>query len=387
MKKIKLIFLLTLTVLFLASCSGIAYNEIHNRSINYGEITIDDINSLTTTVVTKTRDSVIGITKYRRRALLGYEITGTGSGVIYECKAELQNGSIVDDCMSTSDSNDVKTYRYLAITNRHVIERSQKVKVYIGQDDALLEAEVIQADPKVDLAVVKFEYIRPIQVAEFADSDMVSPGNVAIAIGNPYGHQFWGSATFGIISSPKRFMSDDTDGDGVDDWDNEYIQHDVAINPGNSGGALFNAEGKLIGINTLKFVGEDTDGMGFSIPSNVVRDVIGYLEKGEIPRRLTLGVNFFPIRYLIHPDEYPIENREIYRVPENLDYGIYVANLVSNNNYNKKFNIDDIILEVNGKKIYYSYDIRSELDYVEDNDVIKFLVLRNNEEILIEVIV
>lgn len=385
MKKIKTIFLFILVVFVLAGCSSTAVNEIHNRSINYGEINIDDLNGLTTTIVTKTRDSVIGITSYKRRALVGYEASGTGSGVIYECKAILKNDSVVEDCSETLDSNDVKTYEYLAITNRHVVEGSGKIKVYIGQDDAILEAEVIKADDKVDLAVVKFSYYRPIQPVTFADSDLVNPGNVAIAIGNPYGHQFWGSATFGIISSPKRFMSDDTDGDGVDDWDNEYIQHDVAINPGNSGGALFNAEGKLIGINTLKFVGEDTDGMGFSIPSNVVREVVSYLEKGDVPNRIKLGVNFFPVKYLINPEDYPIENSQIYQVPEDVEYGIYVIALANDNPYNEKFKVNDIILEVNDKIINYSYDIREELNYIEEGEVLKFLVLRDNEEILINV--
>jgi serine protease Do len=367
------------------SCDSIAVNEIHNRSINYGEITINDLNTLTTTIVTKTRDSVIGVTNYRRNAFTGYQISGTGSGVIYECTAILQNGSRVDDCMSTMDSNNVKTYEYLAVTNRHVIDKSHKIKVYIGQDDAIIPAEVIKADPKVDLAVIKFNYIRPIQPVEFADSDLVSPGNIAIAIGNPYGHEFWGSATFGIISSPKRYMSDDTDGDGTNDWDNEYIQHDVAINPGNSGGALLNAEGKLIGINTLKFVGEDTDGMGFSIPSNVVKEVISYLEKGQVPVRLTLGIGFYAVKYLINPDEYPIEDASRYIVPEGISYGIYIINLANDNKYNKQFRINDIILEVNGKKINYSFDIRSELDYIQNGEKITFLVLRDNQEVTIEI--
>lgn len=385
MKRIKIIVLFLLGSLFLFGCSSIAVNEIHNRSINYGEINIDDLNTLTTTIVSKTRDSVIGVTNYRNRPLLGLERTGTGSGVIYECKAVLNTNEIVDDCMSTKDSNNVITYRYLAITNRHVIENSDRLKVYIGQDDMHIDAELIQFDPKVDLAVIKFEYHRPIQPIEFADSDQVNPGNIAIALGSPYGHQFWGSATFGIISSAKRYLSDDTDGDGVDDWDNEYIQHDVAINPGNSGGALLNAEGKLIGINTLKFVGEDTDGMGFSIPSNVVSEIVEILEIGDQPTRVILGVSFYPVKYLIAPEDYPIEGTNNLVVPEDLNYGIYIVSLAPGNAYNRQFEVDDIILEVNGKKINYSYDIRSELNYIEPGDELRFMVLRDNQEIYVDV--
>jgi len=281
MRKLKIISLIIL-IIFLSACSNVFVNEIHNRSINYGEITINDLNTLTTTIVKKTRDSVIGVSTYTGTSPVNLRLSGTGSGVIYECKAILKNNQVIEDCMATQDSDDVKTYQFKAVTNRHVIEGFYKVEVYIGQDDTFIKnVKVLYQDRKVDIALLQFEYVRPIQPIEFADSDLVEPGNIAIAIGNPYGHEFWGTATFGIISSPKRFLSDDEN--KFDDSKNEYIQHDVAINPGSSGGALLNAEGKLIGINTLKIIGEDknergvvvpSDGMGFSIPSNVVKEII-----------------------------------------------------------------------------------------------------------------
>lgn len=386
MKKNKILILFIL-MLVLVGCDTIAVNEIHNRTIKYEEITINDLNTLTTTIVSNARDSVVGVTNYKRVALVSYEISGTGSGVIYDCKAVMQNGSTISDCMSTSDRNDVKRYDYLVVTNRHVIEKSNKLKVYIGQDDAHIEAELIKADDKVDIAVLKFSYYRPIQPLIFADSDLVKPGNIAIAIGNPYGHEFWGSATFGIISSPKRYMEDDTDDNGKEDWINEYIQHDVAINPGNSGGALLDAQGKVIGINSLKFVGEDTDSMGFAIPSNVVVNLLSYLEKGQLPKRINLGLAYEPIKQLINPDDYYIKDRENYIVPNEISYGLYVYSVAFGNPYNAKFKKDDIILEINGKKIYYLYDEKNQLEFLNKGDIIKFLVYRNNEEIIINIII
>lgn len=284
MKKIKVLVIFVFLVL-LSACGSIFVNEIHNRSINYGEITINDINLLTTTIVKKTRDSIIGISTYKGTNQVNARLSGTGSGVIFECKAILNNNQEIDDCMSTADRVDVSKYRFLAVTNRHVIEGYYKVEVYIGQDDTYIKnVKVLYQDRKVDLAIIEFDYTRPIQPIEFADSDLVEPGNIAIAIGNPYGHEFWGSATFGIISSPKRFLKDEDN--KLDNTPNEYIQHDVAINPGSSGGALLNAEGKLIGINTLKIIGDETtdkgvfipsDGMGFSIPSNIVKEIIDLL--------------------------------------------------------------------------------------------------------------
>jgi len=123
---------------------------------------------------------------------------------------------------------------------------------------------------------------------EFADSNYLKKGMFAIAIGNPSGYEFYGSTTFGIISHPLRYISEDTNGNGTDDAENEYIQHNVAINPGNSGGPLINMDGKIIGINTMKFVSQDIDNMGFSIPSNVVTNLIPDLEAGRNP------FDFFP---------------------------------------------------------------------------------------------
>ena len=89
-----------------------------------------------------------------------------------------------------------------------------------------------------------------------------------MAIGNPGGLEFMGSATWGIISGLNRVISSSSDGSTT-----ELIQTDAAINPGNSGGALVNTEGKLVGINSSKLVSESVEGMGFAIPSNTVKDL------------------------------------------------------------------------------------------------------------------
>lgn len=385
MKKIKILVLLLMSLFILTACSTlITNNEIYNSTVNVGEITVDDINGLTTTIVTKARDSVIGVSTYQRRLGLTYQIVATGSGVIFECKAILDDEfeTEVDDCMNPNLN--VKAYKFLAVTNRHVLDKGQKYKVYIGSDDTLVEAKLIKADNKVDLAVIEFEYTRPIQPIEFANSDLVSAGNIAIAIGNPHGHEFWGSATFGIISHPKRYMEDDTDGDGINDWHNEYIQHDVAINPGNSGGALVNAEGKLIGINTLKFVDEETDGMGFAIPSNVVKDLIEILKTGQIPTRITLGITVFPVKYLKNPEEYPMEEQLDFELPEELEYGMYVVD-TSFTQLARNFMQDDIILKIAGEKITYSYQVRMILNSISLGDKVEFVILRAGVETVIEV--
>lgn len=386
MKKIKILLLVTLSLFILTGCSKLFINEINYRVVDVEDFTVKDLDDLLTTSIAKAEGSVIGVNTYKMGSIFGHTLAGSGSGVVYDCEAVLKDNSIIDDCMKTINRNDVKRYDYRAVTNRHVIEGHSKIKVYIGQIDELTDANVVHYDNKVDLAVIRFSHQILIKPIEFADSDNLKRGSIAIAIGNPHGHEFWGSATFGIISFPKRYLPDDTDGDKITDWDNEYIQHDVAINPGNSGGALINIEGKLIGINTLKFVSEETDGMGFAIPSNVVKELIKYLEKGTRPYRITLGMSFYPVKYLINPEEYQIPNSNEYIIPEDITYGIYVADLGNNIN-NRQFKLGDIILEINDKQIIYSYHIRAELDYKLPGSVIKFLVLRENEEIVINITV
>lgn len=380
MKKIRIIVLMLLLISTLFGCSGIAINEIYNKSIDVGEIRIDDFENLVAEAIEKAAPAVIGVSNYKKNYLYGSVLNSTGSGVIYECSATLQDGSKISDCSQTKDRNDVKTYNYYAITNRHVIENNYKIMVYFGQEDVKVDAIVLGADDKVDLAVISFSFYSYIQPITFSDSDNLRRGSFAIAIGNPSGHDFWGSATFGIVSYPKRYLSDDTNGDGKSDWDAEYIQHDTAINPGNSGGALINLKGELIGINTLKFASEDIDNMGFAIPSNATKELIPYLEKGKTPNRLVLGISTFPVKWLIYPEDYQVSKTENYTVPEGITYGLYVAEVGDNALATNHLLKNDIILKINGVEIKDSYILRQELNKIPTNGAIVLDIIRNSQE-------
>src|SRR5215475_10889864 len=125
------------------------------------------------------------------------------------------------------------------LTNNHVIEGANEIKVYTS-DKREMKARVIGADPKTDIAVVKVEQ-KSLPTLVLADSAQVQVGDIALAIGNPFG--VGQTVTMGIISATGR-------GDlGIEDYE-DFIQTDAAINPGNSGGALLNVRGQLIGINT-----------------------------------------------------------------------------------------------------------------------------------------
>jgi serine protease Do len=271
--------------------------------------------------------------------------------------------------------DNVKTYHYYLVTNKHVVEESDAVQIYLHEIDEEIPATLIQYDLKVDIAVVYFEYEEYIRPLEFADVSNLEAGEYVLAIGNPSGFEYSSSATHGIISHPQRYLPDDTDGDGISDWDAEYIQHDAAINPGNSGGPLLNLKGEIIGINTLKFASNEIDNMGFSIPSNTVVPLLEILEKGEVPRRATLGLTSITVKDLI---AYPDPN---YPLPQGVTYGLYVTDLIAGKAKDAGIRIGDIILSANGKELRNTIDIRLALAaiIVGTDDELRLSVLRDGE--------
>ena len=170
------------------------------------------------------------------------------------------------------------------ITNNHVIENSQMVKVVLS-DGREFSARVVGADAKTDIAVIKIDDADNLTVAVMGDSDKIQVGEIAIAIGNPLGQQLTGTVTQGVISAVNRT---------VEAEQNTYvnlIQTDAAINQGNSGGALVNGYGEVIGINTVKYAASGVEGIGFAIPINdampIVEDLIA---KGYVSGRPLIGV-------------------------------------------------------------------------------------------------
>lgn len=382
MKRFYRLFIMLLLSLVLVGCDQIFTNEIHNKSYHV-EIDIEEFNELLPAVIEKVSPAVIGVTRYKRE-LLDRSITGTGSGVIYKCIAYLNDGTEVDGCEITINNKDVSKYKYYVLTNKHVIKDGDEIEVYLGDDDIDLPAIVIASDSKVDLAVITFEHSKYIQPIEFPDvSYDLKRGHFIIAVGHP-GYEYYGSSTLGIVSHPKRYLSDDTDGDGVNDWDAEYIQHDAAINPGNSGGALVNIEGKLVGINTLKLVSSNIDNMGFAIPYTVILELLPDLERGIVPRRPVLGVIGSEIRQLIR---LPESQRQGFVIPTGVRYGLYVTEVNDGLAKNHGIMPHDILIRFNGVELRTSQTLRAELGkfVIGSNDRADLVILRNSQEITITI--
>lgn len=279
MKKIKYVILLLFIAIMLSGCT-VYNNEIYTRSVVV-DIDVTNFGEPIVPIAEKASQSVIGVSNYR-----GNNRQGIGTGVIYKVEAILKNSGIVVPYSEDLDQSTIEEYQYYAVTNRHVIEGNTTIKAFLGEEDIEVPARMLGAADLVDIAIIQFTHDVLYLPLEFGDSNFVKKGNFAIAIGNPSGYDFYGSTTFGIVSHPQRYILEDINDDGIDVERVEYIQHNVAINPGNSGGPLINMDGKIIGINTMKFVKEDIDNMGFSIPSNTVTYLIPYLEQGQQAPRL-----------------------------------------------------------------------------------------------------
>lgn len=169
------------------------------------------------------------------------------------------------------------------LTNNHVVNNADEVMVKLS-DGRELKGEIKGVDEKLDLALVKITDGKTFPYAELGDSDALEVGEWVMAIGNPFGLAH--TVTAGIVSAKGRVI-----GSGPYD---DFIQTDASINPGNSGGPLFNASGKVIGINTAIIAGGG-GGIGFAIPINIARATVTQLrENGKVTRGY-LGVRFQPL--------------------------------------------------------------------------------------------
>ena len=176
------------------------------------------------------------------------------------------------------------------VTNNHVIQGSGAAEIRIALSDRReFDARILLQDPKTDLAILKIQTDKPAKFAflEFDDADGLEVGDIVLAIGNPFG--VGQTVTQGIVSALAR--------GGIGQMDGQvYIQTDAAINPGNSGGALVDMEGRLVGINTAIYSQSGgSHGIGFAIPSNLVRLFVQSAISGKQVARPWLGAKLEPV--------------------------------------------------------------------------------------------
>jgi serine protease Do len=219
----------------------------------------------------------------------------------------------------------------IVITNNHVIANAEDILIRVG--DKEYNAEVIGADPYMDLAVLKMKTKDKFKPVRFGDSTKARVGDWVVAIGNPFG--LGGTVTSGIISARNRQI-------GLTRYE-DFIQTDASINQGNSGGPLFNLKGEVIGVNTAIIAPGQSGsiGIGFAIPANAASNVIDQLLKFGETKRGWLGVRIQEVTK-------EIAEVEKLKKPE----GALVASVGKNSPAEKAgVKAGDIILEFDGKKI------------------------------------
>jgi len=168
------------------------------------------------------------------------------------------------------------------VTNNHVVDSATELTVSMS-DKREMQARVIGKDAKTDIALLKVD-AKGLPYARLGNSAGVEVGDIALAIGNPFG--LGQTVTMGIVSATGR------GGLGIEDYE-DFIQTDASINPGNSGGALVNTKGEVIGINTAILSGSGgNQGVGFAVPVDMVRQVMNQLKEKGIVTRARLGVYF-----------------------------------------------------------------------------------------------
>lgn len=276
------------------------------------------------------------------------EATASGSGIIIS-----EDGYIVTNNHVVDSSSSNSSYSYYNLSDA----TSVKVKLY-GSDE-LYDAKIVGKDSQTDLAVLKIDK-NGLTAAEFADSDKATVGEFAMAVGSPLGLDT--TVTTGIISAVNR----EVESDGT-----TYvcIQTDAAINSGNSGGALVNADGKVIGINTLKLSGSGVEGIGFAIPINSTLDVIDDLIEYNKVLRPYIGITGIDL------DNSMVKRYKLSTL------GIYIQSVQNFSPAEKVgLQVGDIIIKADGKDIKTMNELNEIKNTHKIGDTITLKINRNGTE-------
>jgi serine protease Do len=247
------------------------------------------------------------------------------------------------------------------LTNNHVVDGATDVKVTLS-DKREFKARVVGADPKTDVAVLKIDAgnLAPLTIG---DSSKVEVGDVAIAVGDPFG--VGQTVTKGIISAKGR------GGLGIEDYE-DFLQTDAPINPGNSGGALVNDRGELIGINTaiISHGSGGSQGIGFAVPANLARQVMDQILKNGKVVRAYLGI--------LPQDVTPTMAKAF---GEKDAKGVVVGDVTPSSPAQENgIERGDIILELNGKPVNDSNQLRNSISMMPPGTSVKLKTLRNGSE-------
>ena len=249
----------------------------------------------------------------------------------------------------------------LVLTNNHVIHRADEITVSLT-DGRSFQAELVGSDPATDVALIKIP-AEHLSALPLADSDKLRVGDFVVAIGNPFG--LGQTVTSGIVSALGR------SGLGIEGYEN-FIQTDASINPGNSGGALVNLRGELVGINTAIFSpGQKAGniGIGFAIPSNMVKQITDQLlEYGEV-RRAHLGVQMQDIN---------AELAKAFNIES--EGGAVVTRIVKGSAADEAgLQVGDVVTAIDGHRLLNADSLRNTIGLLMVGQTIELTIIREGE--------
>lgn len=340
-----------------SSTSNTESKQVHSTTVKtaYKNTTstseaVDKVKNAVVSVITYSDSSNQGL--FEKEENSDSQISSEGSGVIYKKEGK---------------------YAYL-VTNTHVINGAKKVDILLA-DGNKVPGEVVGSDVYSDIAVVRISADKAKAVAEFGDSNQLTVGETAIAIGSPLGTDYANSVTQGIISSQGRNVK--LKADNGQNISTRALQTDAAINPGNSGGPLINIQGQVIGITSSKISNNgqtSVEGMGFAIPANDVVNIIKQLEeKGKVVRP-ALGIQMMDLSNLSTSDLSQL------KLPEKISGGVLVRSTLENMPASDKLQRYDVITKIDDTTIESTADLQSALYSHQINDTIKVTFYRDGKQ-------
>lgn len=340
-----------------SSTSNTESKQVHSTTVKtaYKNTTstseaVDKVKNAVVSVITYSDSSNQGL--FEKEENSDSQISSEGSGVIYKKEGK---------------------YAYL-VTNTHVINGAKKVDILLA-DGNKVPGEVVGSDVYSDIAVVRISADKAKTVAEFGDSNQLTVGETAIAIGSPLGTDYANSVTQGIISSQGRNVN--LKADNGQNISTRALQTDAAINPGNSGGPLINIQGQVIGITSSKISNNgqtSVEGMGFAIPANDVVNIIKQLEeKGKVVRP-ALGIQMMDLSNLSTSDLSQL------KLPEKISGGVLVRSTLENMPASDKLQRYDVITKIDDTDIESTADLQSALYSHQINDTIKVTFYRDGKQ-------
>ncbi len=365
--------------LLILNMAGISINNVSSSSTKTttSKVSYSNTND-TTKAVEKVREAVVSVINYQ---------SNSSSNDLYmqmfggNLDNNTNNGS--DSDLSIASEGSGVVYKKdgnsaYVVTNNHVVDGASQIEIMLS-DGTKVVGELVGTDTYSDIAVVKIASDKVTTVAEFADSDKVTVGETAIAIGSPLGTDYANSVTQGIVSSLSRKVTMTNDeGDTIS---TNAIQTDAAINPGNSGGALINIEGQVIGINSSKISstsdsgsGNSVEGMGFAIPANDVVKIINQLEANGKVIRPALGITMANLSDL----STTIISR--LNIPTSVTSGIVVASVQSGMPAEGTLKKYDVITAIDDKDVSSTTDLQSVLYGHSTGDSIKVTFYRGTDK-------